>query len=378
MAILHQINHTPLWRPLGVAQNIGRVCLIVLRESLAKLPEFLSRHNWLSPEAIFVPDLDPADAQKIRIERNGRRVPVVDGNFLGLSPGLEKVFLGPDDPATLAAYLSEICIFLAGNSVSSVWVCAASPPAHSLRQAQPQFFHAHANELEQAQRQFEDEESRRAFAGRVKAILTGNSGYIPIAPYHAYFHPLVHPENGDVMIDGGVSDLVGSQLEFIEAVGPSGVIYGFEPIPAMAQSAGEKLRDWPFYHVQCSGLAATPGEAVFDDLRDSSCLSSGAKAGVQQVRCRLDSIDNFCREQRIKRVNCIKLDVEGAELDALRGARGVIEKYHPRLIVCLYHKPADMYEIPMWIKRVAPAYKLYLGHSSCQFMDTVLYASFPE
>jgi FkbM family methyltransferase len=57
---------------------------------------------------------------------------------------------------------------------------------------------------------------------------------------------------------------------------------------------------------------------------------------------------------------CIKLDVEGFELEALRGAIDTIRAYRPELAVCVYHKNDDVFEIPQMIKSILPEYKCIL------------------
>lgn len=70
----------------------------------------------------------------------------------------------------------------------------------------------------------------------------------------------------------------------------------------------------------------------------------------------------------------IKMDVEGAELSALKGAKKLIAKNHPKLAICLYHKPEDIYDIPIFIKQLDSSYKLYIRHYSNYITETVLYA----
>ena len=71
----------------------------------------------------------------------------------------------------------------------------------------------------------------------------------------------------------------------------------------------------------------------------------------------------------------IKLDVEGAELNALIGAERTIKKHKPKLAVCIYHKPSDVWEIPDYILSLHEDYRLYLRHHHiCDYDDTVLYA----
>lgn len=76
-------------------------------------------------------------------------------------------------------------------------------------------------------------------------------------------------------------------------------------------------------------------------------------------------------------VTFIKMDVEGAELESLKGAQNTILKDKPKLAVCIYHKPEDMVEVPLYIKELVPEYKLYIRHHSNGSNETVLYAVMP-
>lgn len=70
----------------------------------------------------------------------------------------------------------------------------------------------------------------------------------------------------------------------------------------------------------------------------------------------------------------IKMDIEGAEQEALKGCRRIIQDFRPKLAVCIYHKPDDLFEIPVMIKEMNPAYKLYVRQYANAWFDTVLYA----
>lgn len=76
-----------------------------------------------------------------------------------------------------------------------------------------------------------------------------------------------------------------------------------------------------------------------------------------------------------KRVTFIKMDIEGAEYNALKGAKKVIIENKPKMAVCLYHKLQDFWEIPTYIKSLVPQYKLYVRHHQNEGVGgTVLYA----
>jgi FkbM family methyltransferase len=74
------------------------------------------------------------------------------------------------------------------------------------------------------------------------------------------------------------------------------------------------------------------------------------------------------------KVTFIKMDIEGSELKALYGAEEIIRKQKPKLAVCVYHKPEHLWEIPLYLKRIVPEYKIYLRHHTPLEYETVCYA----
>lgn len=70
----------------------------------------------------------------------------------------------------------------------------------------------------------------------------------------------------------------------------------------------------------------------------------------------------------------IKMDIEGAEWDALHGAAETIKRNKPKLTICLYHSDEDMIRLIEYIHELVPEYKLYIRHHSKSDVETVLYA----
>lgn len=68
-----------------------------------------------------------------------------------------------------------------------------------------------------------------------------------------------------------------------------------------------------------------------------------------------NSVDNIADEE----ITFIKMDIEGAELKALEGAKNTIEQYRPKLYVCTYHRNEDMFALPFKIKELYDGYKIY-------------------
>jgi FkbM family methyltransferase len=70
----------------------------------------------------------------------------------------------------------------------------------------------------------------------------------------------------------------------------------------------------------------------------------------------------------------IKVDVEGAEAELLRGARGLIAEHAPTLAICLYHRISDMWSIPLLLQRMRPDYRFFLRRYAEDCWETVCYA----
>ncbi len=114
------------------------------------------------------------------------------------------------------------------------------------------------------------------------------------------------------------------------------------------------------------GVSDRIAEIWYEELDEGS-----SEENVGNVKGFLTTIDETCRD---KKVSYIKMDIEGSELAALRGARQCILENKPKLAVCLYHKPQDMWEIPLMIKEMLPEYKIYIRHHTDLLNETVCYA----
>ncbi len=85
--------------------------------------------------------------------------------------------------------------------------------------------------------------------------------------------------------------------------------------------------------------------------------------------CQICSLDNEIKDK----VSFIKADIEGYELKMLKGAKNIIQKYKPKLAICLYHSPFDLFTIPLYLKKLVPDYKMKVKHHSKCFFETILY-----
>ena len=87
----------------------------------------------------------------------------------------------------------------------------------------------------------------------------------------------------------------------------------------------------------------------------------------------MTTVDAFVAENGLERVDVIKLDVEGAEMQALEGAAATLAHRRPRLAISVYHRPEDLFSIPLFLKDLLPDSRFYLGHHTACALETVLY-----
>jgi FkbM family methyltransferase len=75
-----------------------------------------------------------------------------------------------------------------------------------------------------------------------------------------------------------------------------------------------------------------------------------------------------------ERASYIKMNIEGAEIDALCGAHRTIGRWSPKLAISVYHRPNDLWHIPQLVRELGPSYELFLRQHDGGVIETVLYA----
>ena len=70
----------------------------------------------------------------------------------------------------------------------------------------------------------------------------------------------------------------------------------------------------------------------------------------------------------------VKMDIEGAEPEALVGATGLLRQHHPVLAVCTYHRSEHLWQIPNLIRSIAPEYNVFLRRYAEECWEGVCYA----
>lgn len=189
-----------------------------------------------------------------------------------------------------------------------------------------------------------------------------------------YFSPdFMTFENNEVFVDAGCFDL-GTSLRLRKHC-PQVKVYAFEPDPKNYRRCLERKENMDFEAAKILPFGAWSKRDVLHFLGDQGGSSCICEAGGGGCDVPVMPIDEAIDEG--DRVTFIKMDVEGSELESLKGAEKTIRRDKPKLAICIYHKPEDMWTIPLYIKELVPEYKLYIRHHSNGEAETVLYAIMP-
>lgn len=181
------------------------------------------------------------------------------------------------------------------------------------------------------------------------------------------------PQEGDVVLDCGAC--IGEMsLLFAGLVGTTGSVHLFDPVSLhlrfceLQASLNPALAPILRMNLKAVGESTRGGRALEEK---SKVILPGAHASESDA---MVSIDRYCTEQKLERVDYIKMDVEGSEMAALEGASQTIRDLKPKLAISAYHKPEDLWEIPEKILSLNPGYRLFFDHHSPTQWESVYYA----
>lgn len=198
--------------------------------------------------------------------------------------------------------------------------------------------------------------------------------YILNTPHSQYFEKnLISFSDKEVFLDCGAFD--GQTVaDYISASeGKYSRIIAFEP----SKRAYIKLTESPIARLDNvelvnTGVWSKSGMLNFDEsIPGSSSFVFCNKSNSRDSFVPVTSIDDYLNGDK---VTFIKMDIEGAELEALKGASDSIVKNRPKLAICIYHKQSDLVEIPLYIKSLVPDYHFYVRCYTPYGGEVVLYA----
>lgn len=222
---------------------------------------------------------------------------------------------------------------------------------------------------------FGDDFSRKTFTAYLNQRICGQVGHL--LPYHsdnAYFNDeLVTLGNDEIFVDCGAydGDTVLSLVKNLRELNLAAArkIYAFEPDSKNFKKLVSNTNH--LSNVSCiqSGVWSKNDELSFNESGDQN---SGIVEGGSHHKISVSSIDRFVNDEP---VTFIKMDIEGAEQQALKGAEATILKHKPLLALSFYHRLDDLFIIPSYIKALHDDYRFCLRwHHRKYAYDLVLYA----
>lgn len=237
------------------------------------------------------------------------------------------------------------------------------------------FFSAHKEEFELLYQELADDKSRDCMDAYLNQKISGKFSYLDKVYDDGQYYDdrIVDFKNIESFVDCGAYD-GDSYLAFREAYRLNtgkeykGAAYLLEPdeynYQKMIVNCSHAGNGNSF--LQCGAWNKTD-KLIFSSGGDtSSGINESGKVSID-----VDSIDHIMQG---KRVDFIKMDIEGAELNALKGAGKTIEAYKPILAVCVYHRRDDLITIPAYIRSICPQYHFYIRAYSRYAQELVLYA----
>ncbi|MBN1632679.1 MAG: FkbM family methyltransferase [Ignavibacteria bacterium] len=183
----------------------------------------------------------------------------------------------------------------------------------------------------------------------------------------------ISPSEGDVVLDCGacIGDI---SLLFAGLVGKKGEVHLFDPVPLHARFCRFQASLNPVLTevFKINELAVTDRTYVnVGNKSDSGTIEPG---GLAVDSFSATSLDDYAKSN-LKRVDFIKMDIEGFEQRAIDGASNIIKEFKPRLAISAYHNKEDIWQIPIKLKSLNPDYELFFGHHSPTIFESVVYAA---
>jgi FkbM family methyltransferase len=225
--------------------------------------------------------------------------------------------------------------------------------------------------IEEAVNIWEDDESKNLYNAIIQFRLTGEYDALPKPDMeHQYFPPDLPAWKTPLrFVDCGAFD--GDTIAYlIKNDIPIESVAAFEPDQGNFKKLSQFVKSnlsflnnialWP------CGVHSLTKQMRFSSGQGEASIMTEKGDIVIQCLSLDDVIPDFAP-------TLIKMDIEGAEYEALLGARGIISKYRPGLAICLYHRPADLWQIPLLVNEIMGGYKCYLRMHAFNGFETVMY-----
>ena len=231
-----------------------------------------------------------------------------------------------------------------------------------------------AEGIERVFRLWEDEASREEYVAQLQWMTSTEFGPLPAHPTADTYFPedIFGLSDEEVFVDCGAFDgdtvrafleRKGSRFRQIIALEPDPDNYGKLVRYARTLPADVRAK------IELRPLAVGARRERVRFVAAGSVGSRIDEAGTVEVECApLDEI------LAGRAPSYVKMDIEGAEPQALAGARQTILRHHPALAVCVYHRQEHLWQIPLYLSDLWDGYRFFLRRHGDEFGDVVCYA----
>lgn len=249
----------------------------------------------------------------------------------------------------------------AGKTVYVWWDC--------LWQYDESLMEKHKNDFARAAEVYADDLSKKIMESYLLGKkMKGYEGEFVYCTEGTYFNELTIPVLSGGAVDCGA--FTGDTVrKYLDVTGNAkGKVWAFEPDPENFKKLLASCCEFP--NVECLNYGVWDKDEILSFSANGSGDSSISADGDIKVTCK--KIDDLIVGDK---VGFIKMDVEGAERQALVGAREVIRRDKPVLAISAYHLWDDLAVLPLLIDEItADDYKIYLRHHGIAAEELVIYA----
>lgn len=212
----------------------------------------------------------------------------------------------------------------------------------------------HRAELEYVYSRLADEKSRETFKNVIEYKITGKPEYLFVCeadtdePYKSFLRLSGNERFFDLGAYNGdtVSDFVGR-------TGSYGSITAVEPDPKNFKKLTQFAEELQDIRLINACISDKSGEKSFS-VHGGRNSTAGIGELIRSVT--VDSLSEAAPP------SYIKMDIEGSEREAIKGAENTIKVYKPKMLISCYHRTEDLFKLPIEVDKIRNDYKLYLRH----------------
>lgn len=214
-----------------------------------------------------------------------------------------------------------------------------------------------------------DEYSKKVFRAYLEAWKGNSDDDFRYSTGGTYFNELTSIKRSGAFLDCGSYDGE-SAIEYMKLSNEECQVFAFEPDKENYRNLAERMKDRE--NVTCLNKGVYSSEKKLSFASNGDVSSSLQESGNEIVD--VTTIDKTVGSDKVA---FIKMDIEGAELEALKGARKVIERDMPILAVSAYHRQEDLITLLPYIRNLCnekEKYNLYLRHHGVVQSELIIYA----